>query len=163
MRALIKFVLKVVLVFLVLLILFGAYRTRQTENNQNERIYSAGKFPDEPLDGFYSLDIRDYSGIWKGKIFDAAAQKGTNVLHRYGKDEQRYGFKTSRAPGLREPELEVLQLDYNLPENPFWARPFLEEIVRIGGDEYLGKINYRFLPGFPFSLGHFFLKAQGAE
>lgn len=155
MRATIKFLFKALIVLLVLFILFGLYRTWRTESNQAEQVYLAGKFPEEPLDGFYTGYVRGYTGIWKGKNFDSETQTGINVFHRYGKDEQRYRFRTYQGQGLHERELEVLKLDYNLPGNPFWVRPVLDEIVQIGPEEYLGKINYKFIPGFPFSMGHF--------
>ena len=37
--------------------------------------------------------------------------------------EDLYGsFKTYQAKGLRDPEVDVLRIDYELPGNPFWLR-----------------------------------------
>lgn len=74
---------------------------------------------------------------WKGKSFDAARASGINSftrdslllaqvfwpLYRDYKDEsvERYRaftFRTSLAPGLTDPDRQVLKMDYNITGNP---------------------------------------------
>lgn len=96
---------------------------------------------------------------WKGKFFDAPRASGENVftrdslllahifwpLYRGYKDEsaQRYrafAFRTHVAPGLADPDRQVLKLDYNLEGNPSLSvRRVLDELVQVDTAYYLGK------------------------
>ena len=49
-------------------------------------------------------------------------------------------FNTYLGPGVDDPELEVLKLDYDNDANPsFLIRTVLDELVQVSGDYYLGK------------------------
>ena len=100
---------------------------------------------------------------WKGKIFDAAHASGDNIFTRDSlflahiwwplysgyKEEsaERYRaftFRTHLAPGLTDPDRQVLKLDYNLEGNPsFTVRRVLDELVQIEPALYLGKAHLR--------------------
>ena len=100
---------------------------------------------------------------WKGKFFDAAHASGDNIftrdslllahiwwpLYRGYKDEsmERYrafAFRTYLAPGLTDPDREILKLDYNLEGNPSLSvRRVLDELVQVEPGLYLGKAHLR--------------------
>ena len=96
---------------------------------------------------------------WLGKRFDAASASGENVFdmsaYRAGErltpaayrawwpeDVQSYRalrFTTSIAPGGLDPGLEVLRIDYDLPENPPPLRRIVDELVAVQPGVYLGQ------------------------
>jgi hypothetical protein len=96
---------------------------------------------------------------WKGKIFDSARDKGVNRVTQSmlvwgrilwplygGWHKESPGvylgmeFDTYNGPGVQDPEVTTLKLDYDIPENPtFLVRSVLDEVVQLTGDYYLGK------------------------
>lgn len=96
---------------------------------------------------------------WKGKIFHASSASGWNwfadsargvtrlVFPTYeGVTDDRPGtfkaFRFRTTPGRSEllPDVKVLRIDYDLPENPGWPiRRIVDELVQIGEDVYLGQ------------------------
>ena len=100
---------------------------------------------------------------WKGKYFDAAHASGDNIftrdslllahifwpLYRDYKDDsaERYrafNFRTYLAPGLTDPDRQVLKLDYNLESNPSLSvRRVLDELVQVDTTLYLGKAHLK--------------------
>jgi len=100
---------------------------------------------------------------WKGKIFDAAHASGDNIftrdslflapiwwpLYRGYRDEsaekyRAFTFRTHIAPGLADPDRQVLKLDYNLEGNPsFTVRRVLDELVQVEPALYLGKAHLK--------------------
>jgi len=96
---------------------------------------------------------------WRGKTFHAAQQSGDNILTRDsyplarffnpfyrgfmadGPDTYRgFAFRTYIAPGLVDPDRQVLKIDYNLKENPsLTVRRVLDELVQLTDHLYLGK------------------------
>jgi hypothetical protein len=64
-----------------------------------------------------------------------------------------------QGKGLRDKEKEVLKLNYNLPQNPFFLRPVMDEIVEVEPGKYLGKVHYRLWSNFAVTLGYFELEA----
>ena len=161
MKFLFKLIYRVAVILVVLILVAGFYRTWKMNNSTDQKIFTDSEALNPLPSGYYSLSIGDYSGFWKAKIFDSAHEQGINVLYRWSKDEDRYPFRTYLSKGIHEPDLEVLKVDYNVTGNSFWLKPFLEEIVKTGEGEYLGKMSYQFLPGFPFALG--FYKLQEGE
>ena len=93
---------------------------------------------------------------WYGKEFNPEKQRGHNILPAYlsGFIRSRYGdqvivgkgnntlkvfpFRTNIAKSLKD-NLKVLQLDYNLAENPQLVRDVIDELVCVGENNYLGK------------------------
>jgi len=100
---------------------------------------------------------------WKGKFFEAAQASGDNIftrdsillahivwpLYRDYKDTsaERYRaftFRTHLAPGLTDPDRQVLKLDYNLEGNPrLSVRRVLDELVQVDTTYYLGKAHLK--------------------
>jgi hypothetical protein len=96
---------------------------------------------------------------WKGKSFYATQASGINIFTRdslmlahifwplyrgyRGVSAERYRaftFRTHLAPGLTDPDCQVLKLDYNIKGNPSLSiRRVLDEVVQVDSALYLGK------------------------
>lgn len=116
---------------------------------------------------------------WQGKTFTAAKQSGDNIFsrdslrlaHIYwprysgyqddGPDTYRaFRFRTYLAPGLDDPDLQVLKIDYDPPENPAATiRRVLDELVQIDDGLYLGKAHMRWWWGRWQRVAFFSLQA----
>lgn len=113
---------------------------------------------------------------WRGKVFYAAAERGENIVatgatrparllwpfyaryRREGETTRAFPFRTAVGPGLRDPDLQVLKLDYDVPANPRLAvsvRRILDEVVEVAEGYYLGKW-YVHWPWGAWSLVGFF-------
>ncbi len=151
-----------VLMFCVLLILFlpalCVLRTMQMEHTKDQLLFSGGTVPRPAPEGLYQGSVTGARVSWKGKKFVSATATGINVFAGESGEVEKYPFKTSYEKGLRDSDLDVLAIDYNLPENPWWLRPVIDEIVAVAPDEYLGKLHIRLIPGYPFTLAYFRLK-----
>lgn len=108
---------------------------------------------------------------WYGKEFNKHQQRGDNLLPSYllplirfrykdiailGKDKDRihvFPFRTKIKEGLQD-AIQVLQLDYDLQENPSRVRDVIDELVSVGRNAYLGKAYIR--KGKDFRLAAFF-------
>jgi len=136
----------------------GMARTLQTRRSPEQREFLSGRVPRELPDGFYegSADFDTHS--WKGKTFNAAESRGANVLENDGARREEFPFRLSTGPGLQDPAIEVLKIDYDLPDNPCWLRFILDEVVEVDDGKLLGKIHLRVVPGLPFSVGYFRLE-----
>lgn len=146
-----------------LLILFlaavGWARTYKTQHSPNQARFLQGKIPADAPNGFYKGSVTGYSGSWQGKTFDTATQRGVNIIRSNSQDVPKYPFATSVGPGLRDPQLPVIKIDYNLPENAWWLRYILDEIVEVAPNTFLGKIHIRLPLGLPTaSIGYFTLE-----
>ena len=108
---------------------------------------------DEALLQIDQMCIRD-----RGKVFDAAHQRGDNVFsrdsyaparvlwpfHRRYRDDgpttyRAFDFRTSVGPSRQDAELEVLRLDYDLPANP---RLFVTAVSYTHLDVYKRQTDY---------------------
>jgi hypothetical protein len=118
---------------------------------------------------------------WKGKFFDAAQASGDNIftrdsfllahifwpLYRGYQDEsaERYRafpFRTRLAPGLTDPDRQVLKLDYNLEVNPSLSvRRVLDELVQVDSAYYLGKAHLKWWWGRWQLVAYFSLTKKG--
>ena len=148
-------------VFLLVLGILAVFNimTIRTNTHPNQQIFLQGKIPQAMPNGAYTGSA-EFMGTWRGKTFDAATATGIN--HFEDDNSQKsdaYPFKTYVAKGIRDKNLDVIKIDYNVPQNPLWLRPILDEIVEIEPGVFLGKVNARILPGFAFSLGWFRLTA----
>lgn len=95
---------------------------------------------------------------WTGKTFDATASAGRNWFVRSARAWFRlywpsyrdlvpdgsggftaFRFETSVGPSQGVPTVEVLRLDYRLPESPWLVRDVLDELVEVGDDQHLGQ------------------------
>lgn len=112
---------------------------------------------------------------WTGKRFNAATQTGDNVFTSSATVAGRlfwptfsnyrpyqpglytaFDFHTYTGPGLVDPEITVLKLDYDNSANPnFLVRSVVDELVQLSGNYYLGKAFLR-NSGGGYSLAAFF-------
>lgn len=109
-------------------------------------------------EGFYPGNADFYTASWQGKTFDSHNQVGINNFGTGQEATKKYPFTTSLGKGLKDQDLNVVKIDYNNGQNPFWLSPILDEIVQVAPNQYLGKIHYRLIPGLPFTLGYFKLE-----
>lgn len=144
----------------IIFVFLGMYRTWQTQHGTKQKLFLAGSVPHALPDGFYKGMVRDYKGPWIGKKFDAEKKKGTNTFLQNNKHIEQYPFAVYTGTGLQDKKLPVIKIDYNIPENPFWVRLILDEIVVVEPGVYLGKIHIQLIPFLPFSVGFFQLEKE---
>jgi len=166
--------------------ILGLLITFWVERSPYQRMFIEGRVPNAAPDGFYPGEAHvlfDKQTPWLGKYFDRQANIGFNIFTPLGarilkflsplyqkfslNDEgntRAYYFKTYTGKGKKDTSVEVFKLDYDSPENPFWIRIILDEIVEIAPQQYLGKIHVKLLPGFYVTIGYFGLqKARASE
>jgi hypothetical protein len=141
----------------------GRYRTQRMQASPRAATFAAGLAPSPPPDGFHEGRVAGYTGRWQGKRFEAVRSRGINVFQEGPRREEKFPFQTWVGKGLQDPDLDVLKIDYDIPENPLWVRRILDEIVEVAPGEYLGKLHLRIVPGMPFTLGYFELRRGTAE
>jgi hypothetical protein len=145
-------------IFLGIFVFFGLAVTYSTQHGDLQAKFLQGKAPAVLPDGAHRGTVPGYAGNWYGKEFDRMKKTGINLFGNGASLTKNYPFTVYPAKGLRDTQVDVLRIDYNLPENPAWLRLVTDEIVQVGPDEYLGKLHFRFIPGYPFALGFFELK-----
>ncbi len=147
---------KLLFVTLLIFILLAVIRTWQIEHSADQKIFVQGQSPNPAPEGLYKGSVPGHKVSWLGKKFDAVNHSGINIFDdRKGGQAERYSFVTAYGSGLRDKNLAVLKIDYNIQSNPFWLRAILDEIVQVGPNEYLGKVHVRIIPGLPFTFGYF--------
>ena len=104
---------------------YGYYRTLLSEGSPKQDAFVKGTFPSPLPGGLLKGSVDGLQVSWKGKKLNADHQSGINVFAGDNGEEERYPFKTYQAKGLRDPGLDVLRIDYDLPGNPsgFGASP----------------------------------------
>ena len=147
--------IKFILVFTVIAAALGTFRTWQTKHSANQKTFAAGAAPNPLPNGLYRGSVPGHAVSWIGKKFNATDSTGINVFDVAGTPTEKYPFKTFIGKGLYDIALDVLVIDYNIPANPFWLRPVLDEVAEITPGKYLGKLNLRIIPGYPFTLSYF--------
>jgi hypothetical protein len=106
---------------------------------------------------------------WRGKTFEAETETGDNVFvdnawskatGKLGWPEYRvrsddvpgtirvFPFRSYAAPGIEEPAVQVLKLDYSGSRNPLPVRRIVDEVVELPGGYILGKVHMRGLREF---------------
>lgn len=135
----------------------GLYRSWKTQMSPNQKNFLLGKVSKSLPDGFYKGSVTGLKSSWQGKKFDAKSKTGINIFKKENNFSENYPFKIYPSKGLAD-ELEVLRIDYNIPQNPFWLRFIKDEIVEVGKDKFLGKLNVNLIPGITFPLGYFRLE-----
>lgn len=114
---------------------------------------------------------------WQGKTFDAGTATGENIFeqrmapllrvvwpsylgaHPDGPDRFRaFQFRTFSGAGVRDPERQVLKIDYDVPDNPNTVRRVLDELVQLGSGVWLGKAHVRGLSGGWRTVAYFALR-----
>ncbi len=137
---------------IVAYIIVGLIFTSRTQNDSRQKLFETGKVPNPLPDGDYKGTVT-FETTWKGKSFNRNEQSGINNTG----NSQKYPFKTYVGKGLRD-DMDVLKIDYNISENPFYFRLILDEIVELEDGTYLGKVHLRLLPGVPFTITYFRLE-----
>lgn len=80
---------------------------------------------------------------WRGKTFVPHDDTRGEGFNRVVSDRFRlYRFETSIGPS-RAGDFDAVQLDYDLPENPFFIRPIEDEIRELSPGLYLGQAHLR--------------------
>jgi len=140
---------------LLFLFLIGSIRSWQVETDPRQRYFLKGSVSEKMPDGFYKGKFEGRRIAWKGKDFNAQTRMGVNII---GKEEKRdYPFMFYKAYGLQDTKKEILRIDYDFKDNPFWLRFFKDEIVEVKQGEYLGKIHLIIPPHLVFTLAYFTL------
>lgn len=76
---------------------------------------------------------------WRGKSFRPLAHDRGEGINRVLSDRLKlYRFETSIQPSLAG-DFTCVELDYDLPENPFFIRAIRDEIRSLGSGLYLGQ------------------------
>lgn len=131
----------------------------------------------------FARAIADLWMPWQGKAFEPATASGFNIFtrdslllthvywptYRALRDDtpNTYGaftFTTCIAPGLMDPDRNVLKIDYNLAENPRRSiRRVLDELVEVADGLYLGKTNLHMYWGDWKTVAFFTLEQMDAK
>lgn len=149
----------VILIGLLALVaaVFGGWRTYQSEHSPQQEIFANGRGallgP-----GFYQGAVNGYSGSWQGKLFYEDNASGINIFNENNVGVPKYPFALSPSAGLKDKNLVVVQLNYAQPDNPWWLKFVVDEIVATGPTSYLGKVHVRITPQLIFTLGYFTLE-----
>lgn len=152
-----------IILFLVFVVIMGLgiAVTWSTQHGELQTTFLKGKAPAELPDGPYIGTVSGYAGNWRGKEFIRSKKAGLNRFGEGDKLERLYPFALYPAKGLRDTQLDVLKLDYNVSGNPEWLKLVTDEIVEIEPGHFLGKVHLRLVPGYPFALGYFELRKPG--
>ncbi len=117
---------------------------------------------------------------WKGKYLSASESCGDNIFGQNYRwlfkllypfyrgiievDSQTFRalkFKTSIKPGLDDTDRQVLNIDYDLPDNPkLTIRPIIDELMEVDPGVYLGKIHFKWWWGKRQMVGYFSLRSR---
>lgn len=81
-----------------------------------------------------------------------------NAFEKNGVKSQAYPFIYSVSESIGFPGKKVIRLDYNQPENPFWLRFIVDEMVEEAPAKYLGVVYISLIPATPFRMGYFTLE-----
>ncbi len=160
MIRLIRWLLTLLSIITLLALVGGVIRTLMMARGEDQDLFLASTTPAPLPDGFYVGDAGSLSGPWLGKRFDRANSSGINLFSQRGQEREAYPFRTSIEKGLRDTHMDVLKIDYDIDGNPFWLRPALDEMVQVQPGLLLGKLHYRLIPGYPFTITFFRLEMQ---
>lgn len=144
----------VAIVVVLVLIVAGivGYFNFQANQRPEQAQFNKGTTSQNP-DGAFNGSATVAIGGWRGKEFNAAAKTGINRFL----DGNRYEFSTYIAKSLTDNQ-EVIKIDYDQVSNPWWLRTVTDEIVQVGPNKYLGKIQIHPIPGVTLTYGYFRLE-----
>ncbi len=132
-------------------------RTWWVEEGSMQSVFRKGRAPKAISPGFYKGSVYNMPLRWRGKRFHAN-HTGVNVFAESRQEVEKYSFRVGRGKGLRDEDMTVCKIDYNLRQNPWWLRPCVDELVEVEPGKYLGKLHVRLVPWLPVTLGYFWLK-----
>jgi len=76
---------------------------------------------------------------WRGKSFSPLGSgRGRGINRVFSERVRLWNFDTFVGPS-RAGDFDAVQLDYDLPENPFYIRPIKDEIREVRPQLYLGQ------------------------
>ncbi|MEK7623700.1 MAG: hypothetical protein AAB408_03470 [Patescibacteria group bacterium] len=156
-----KFLQIILLILLTggfLILFLGFLVTWRNNHSIDQKKFFQGSLLGMIPDGAYKGSVNFYKASWIGKRFDRENNTGLNLFGSAQAPEERYPFVTRIEKGVHDADLDVLVLDYNLSENPWWLRRIRDEIVEVSSGKYLGKVFLRVFPGYPFTIGFFELE-----
>lgn len=132
----------------------GNFLTINSRNDSRQSQFLNGKVPvlSGPHNGTAAMQ-----GSWLGKEF-FNDNTGINNFKNGDLIEKQIPFKTYTGKSISDPQIDVLKIDYNIPENPFYLRFILDELVEIEEGMYLGKLHFTLLPFVPFTITYFALE-----
>jgi hypothetical protein len=135
-------------------------RMYMVQSAPEQKLFSGGKLPSTPPEGLYRGTVKGLDTSWIGKTFFSEKSGGINNFRVKDSMETvlKYPFKTYVGKGLVDRSIEVLKIDYDIPQNPFWLKFILDEIVETEPNKFLGKVHLRFMSGITFTLGYFTLE-----
>lgn len=128
------------------------------QNSPQQELFLSGMLPPTLPDGEYHGELA-IQAQWQGKRFDAQTATGVN-LFRDGINvmQEEYPFVMDVGPSVIDDNFQVITIDYDLLENPWWMRLIVDEMVETEPNVYLGKVHLRIVPGFPVAVGFFELR-----
>lgn len=128
--------------------------TLKVQADPRQKTFTAGVLPSPLPNGFYRGGADSDQGKWVGKSFDLSTMTGLNHFSSpSGASGDPFKFYTGQA--VKDSNLQVLKIDYNIPQNPWWLRHLLDEVVETDQPgHYLGKLHVRWI-GLTFTLGYF--------
>lgn len=147
----------IIVILVVAVVLYGWWRTYKSEKGANQVTFKAGTAEVVGLDGEYTGSVTGYTGSWQGKTMRASTGRGINRFKEGDVLSDKYPFAFYVTKSLRDATQDVVRLDYNQPENPWWLRFIVDEMVKTGSGTYLGKVHIRLFSGAVFTMGYFTL------
>jgi len=147
-----------VIILCIGVVIWGKGKTYTIEHSENQELFLKGTVSKVFPDGDYVGSVSGRTTGWEGKSFDKAHNTGFNRFLENGAIVKKYPFKTYLSKGLRDPEMDVMTIDYNQPGNPWWLRYVVDEVVNTGPETYLGKMHIRLTPQLVFSAVFFTLQ-----
>lgn len=102
--------------------------------------------------------------LWRGKVFFAQGQNQSCGINRLGIgpfEFRRYRF-TVRKTRSAFSNRDILLLDHNRPDNPWWVRRYHDELIELRSGLYLtcshlqinGRLRYASYFAFDFGSNH---------
>lgn len=143
------------IVFFTLVAVVGG-RHVYLQNSERQTVFLQGTVPEELPDGVYEGALA-MATRWKGKRFDARTATGVNVF-RDGINAMTDDlvFVMDIGPSdVEQGSFQVVKLDYDVPQNPWWVRWCKTEMVETEPGTFLGKIHVRVLPGVRVAVAFF--------
>jgi len=132
------------------------WRDFWSRRSPNQARFTQGSIPQPMPDGDYKGTVSGYSGSWIGKTFHLMTATGMNRMQSGQGVELRYPFRTWIGQGMADP-IQVVKIDYDIPENPAYLRAILDEIVQVEPNHFLGKVHLRLGPAH-LTVGYFELR-----
>lgn len=139
----------------ILYIVIGMFLTQRIRQDNKQSLFENGSVP-VGMSGNYEGNA-DAQGSWLGKEF---YEDGTGINNFDSGDsvQQQIPFKYYVGKSVSDDGKDVLKIDYNIPENPFYLRLILDELVELENGSYLGKVNFMLIPFFPITFTYFTLE-----